>query len=96
MVMKKEADVKDRIKEILKAEGAWWFMYVPTGYGVGGVPDFIACVRGRFVGIEAKFGYNKATPLQQYQMTQITKAGGVTWVVDETNVEELVENLRKL
>jgi hypothetical protein len=89
--MKKEADVKKRIKEILDDMDAWWFMYVPVGYGKSGIPDFLVCYWGCFVAIEAKFGGTKPTSLQYAQMDEITDAGGRVLVVDEHNVEKLRE-----
>lgn len=87
--MKLERDVKDRIKEILNAMGVWWFMYVPVGYGKSGIPDFLCCYQGHFVSIEAKFGGEKPTPLQESQMKVMRAAGAVTLVINEKNVEDL-------
>jgi hypothetical protein len=98
---KKERDVKERMKEIFKKMRAWWFMYVPVGYGKSGVPDFIACVPvvitedmvgqtyGIFFAPEAKFGKEQPTDMQNIQMGQIRDAGGITFVVNEQNVEDM-------
>lgn len=93
--MKCERDVKERVKSILNDLGIWWFMYVPTGYGEAGIPDFLCCVRGRFLAIETKFGKGKVTALQARQMREIEKADGVALVVNEHNVAELEKGLRK-
>jgi hypothetical protein len=87
--MKKERDVKKRVKEILDEIGAWWFMPVQTGYGKAGVPDFIVCLKGRFIAIETKFGGGKLTALQRVQAEAINKAGGPYAVVDERTVGNL-------
>lgn len=92
--MKKEADVKKRVKEILDGMGAWWFMYVPTGYGVAGVPDFLCCIKGRFFAIETKFGNKQPTALQHAQMRRINAADGPVFVVNEKNVEQLEDWIR--
>lgn len=92
--MKKEADVKREIKKILKSLGVWYFMPVPTGYGVQGIPDFICCAQGMFIAIEAKCGSNKPTKWQQIRVAEIAKADGFAWVIDETNVGELEARLR--
>lgn len=89
MKYKSEKDVKARVKVLLNEAGAWWFMYVPVGYGKSGVPDFTGCLRGRFFAIETKFGANIVTPLQHYQLLQIVEAGGRAVVINETNVESL-------
>ena len=44
-----------------------------------GVPDILACAPGgRFVAIEVKYGANKASKLQEYNLARIKKNGGVS------------------
>lgn len=89
--MKKEADVKQAVKDALASYGnrIWWFMPVPTGFGVQGVPDFVCSFGGRFVGIETKFGSNGLTKFQIKQMEAIIKTGGHHMVINERNVKDL-------
>lgn len=43
-----------------------------------GVPDIIGCTPGgTFYGIEVKFGTNKASKLQEYNLAEIVKRGGI-------------------
>lgn len=93
--MKKEADVKAAVKQILTELGpsAWWFMPVPTGFGVQGVPDFVCSVAGRFVGIETKFGDNELTKWQLKQMQGIMGSGAAYFIVTEHSVHELKNTL---
>lgn len=93
--MRKEGDVKQEVKKTLERMGAWWFMPVPTGYGVKGVPDFIVCLNGRFVGIETKFGKNSPSKWQKLQLEKIASAEGLALVVNEENVHELEELLTR-
>lgn len=76
-----EGRVKQAVKNILKRHKAWYFMPVPTGYGVRGIGDFVVCFRGFFIMIEckAKDGM-KPTPLQQMQMAEVQKAGGTVFL----------------
>jgi len=64
---------------------------MPTtgGYGASGVPDIIACWRGKFVGIECKANGNKPTALQQKHLRDISISGGISLVIDETNIDML-------
>ena len=78
-----ESKVKDKIKKILKAKGIYYAMPHGAGYGNAGVPDFLCCVRGYFLAIEAKAKGGKPTALQVKNMDDIRKAGGVSLVVDE-------------
>ena len=91
MAQTPEAKVKAKIKAILKAHGAYYAMPIGTGLGNSGVPDFLACHAGRFLGIEAKAGKGKTTALQEKNLRQIREAGGVAMVINETNIAELEE-----
>ena len=57
--------------------------------GRSGIPDVVCCLRGYFIGIECKAGKNKPTPLQQKELADIIKAGGVSCVINEDNMAEL-------
>jgi Holliday junction resolvase len=46
-----------------------------------GCPDIVACVNGRFVGMEVKAEAGHPTPLQLAQMERIRVAGGRAYVV---------------
>lgn len=70
-------------------------MPIGTGYGSSGVPDFLACHEGHFIGIEAKAGKGKPTALQEDNMRRIRESGGTTLVVNENNLNELEELLCK-
>jgi Holliday junction resolvase len=65
-------------------------MPIGTGYGSSGVPDFLACHEGHFIGIEAKAGKGKTTALQEDNMRRIRESGGTTIVVNEDNMVELL------
>ena len=100
-IVHSEADVKERVKGVLKSLGpsCWWYMPVQTGYGVRGVPDFILCLHGRFIGIETKDpgGKNELTPLQRRQQAAIVEAQGQYLVVrSESDIHELSKFLRSL
>ena len=84
-----EAKVKAKIKTILKKHNAYYAMPIGSGYGNAGVPDFLCCVNGYFVAIEAKAGKGVATALQLKNLEQINKAGGYTCIINETNMDYL-------
>jgi hypothetical protein len=84
-----EAKVKAKIKVILKIYDVYYAMPIGTGYGSSGVPDFLCCVRGRFLAIEAKAGKGKTTALQDKNIKQIIASGGLAIVVNEDNIQEL-------
>lgn len=87
--MTPEAKVKKKIKELLESYGVYYAMPIGTGYGNSGVPDFLCCVNGKFLAIEAKAGNNQPTALQTKHMKDIMVAGGTTMVVNEGMLEVL-------
>jgi pantoate kinase len=91
-----EAKVKKKVVAILKSMGAYYAMPIGTGYGNSGVPDFLVCHKGRFIGIECKANGNKPTTLQLSNLASIAESGGVAFVIDETNVESLVSILEHM
>ena len=84
-----EARVKNTIKSILALHGAYRVMPVSNGMGAHGIPDFLVCHHGRFIGIEAKAGNNRPTELQLSNLRQIEAAGGVGLVINENNLDLL-------
>ena len=84
-----EAKVKAKIRAILKEHGVYYAMPIGTGLGNSGVPDFLCCVNGFFVGIEAKAGKNQPTALQWKNLKEINAAGGYTLLINEDNMAYL-------
>jgi Holliday junction resolvase len=85
-----ESKVKKQIRKILDITRTYYAMPIGTGYGSSGVPDFLACHEGHFIGIEAKAGKGKTTALQEDNMRRIRESGGTTIVVNEDNLVELL------
>ena len=96
--MTPEVKVKKRIKKLLDDAGAYYAMPIGTGYGNSGVPDFLVCLGGEFLAIEAKAGKNKPTALQEKHMREIEAAGGRALVVtdDHITIEVLEAVLRNM
>jgi len=82
-----EGKVKRKLDAMLKRRKVWYFSPQSGPFGKAGIPDRLAIVEGRLVGIEVKSGKNrKPTPLQVKCMADIEKAGGKCFLVydDET------------
>lgn len=86
--MKNEGDVKKKVVAVFKKYNVWYTSVNQAGYNKPGVPDYLACICGRFVGVEAKFGKNTTTPMQDRQLREIEQAGGVSIVVSDKNLDE--------
>jgi pantoate kinase len=94
-----EAKVKAKIKAILKAHNAYYAMPIGSGYGNSGVPDFLVCLNGEFLAIEAKAGKGVPTALQLKNLREIEDAGGRTLVINEESLklgvlEAVLENMK--
>lgn len=87
--MRKEEDVKREIKRVFERHQVWYTMPHQSGYSHAGVPDFLACVRGHFLAVEAKFGTRRPTALQSRELNRIRAAGGTAVVVNDRNIDQL-------
>jgi Holliday junction resolvase len=92
----KEKWVKAQVIKMLKDIKAYYFYPVANGYMSSGVPDIVACVNGKFVGIECKAGDNKPTALQTKNLLDITNAGGTATVINENSLNDLKQLLKDL
>ena len=84
-----ESIVKAGVKKVLAEFGAWYYMPVQNGMGVSGIPDFIACIDGKFIAIETKAPgrENAVTAQQRKQLDGILANGGLALVI--TNPDAL-------
>lgn len=93
-----EKTTRAKIDLILKKYNGFWIAPVSFGMGKVGVPDVIACVNGKFVGIEAK-GWKTGHILTEEQkniIKKIKEAGGYTMVVNPFNLDKLDDLLKEL
>lgn len=97
MTTQPEAQLSERITKALKKEararGHELFIFKVHGHEqqMSGVPDLLACYRGRFIGLEVKMPGNYPSKIQEYRIAQIMAAGGV--VVVPYNVAEALKAL---
>lgn len=89
-----EKKVKDAVRKLLVELGIYYFAPAANGFGRAGIPDIICCFGGRFIAIECKAGKGVTTALQDRELAAIRTAGGMTMVVNETNIQELKEKLQ--
>lgn len=72
----REKNIENEIKTYLKSIGAYHFKHHGNQFSQVGVPDIIACYKGKFVGIEVKNETGKTSPLQDVNLKMINDAGG--------------------
>jgi len=86
-----ENRVKKMLDTMLKQERVWFFSPQSGPYGHAGIPDRVACVFGRFIGIECKADASKKpTALQELCADRIRTAGGAWFLVYDTDTIEKV------
>ena len=88
--------VKQQVVKRLKERNVYYFFPVAGAYTSIGVPDIVACIKGRFVGIECKAGTNRPTELQLRNLESIRDNGGIAMVVNENDLEALEQRLETL
>lgn len=94
-----EGKVKAMVKKLLdNTPHCWYFLPVQNGMGQSGIPDFICCVRGKFLAIETKSKHTsrKLTALQARQIELINTASGTAVVINEDNIGDLERVMRDL
>lgn len=95
--MTPEGKVKAQIKDVLNKHGIWYFMPRGTVLGSTGIPDFICCVNGLFLGIEAKAAGGKLSAMQTQQINRIqTQGKGNVMVVYPSNFDMFEEAIRRM
>jgi hypothetical protein len=77
-----EGRFSDSLQAELRQRGAWVYKPPAGPHSRRGVPDLLACYRGRFLALELKTpGRPEATTLQAREIMAITAAGGWASVV---------------
>lgn len=73
---------RDIVRKILKAihDRGGWAVKVHGGPNQARTIDIHACYKGRFIGIEAKDGREVPTLYQEFVLTEIEKAAGISLV----------------
>lgn len=77
-----ERDIVAAIQRLLKKTPNCFSWKEHGGmYGTAGIPDIIACIRGRFVAFEVKTETGKLSRLQEVTLGRIRDAGGKAYMV---------------
>lgn len=94
--MTEEGKVKKEINKVLAKFGdkIWHYMPVPYGFGKPAL-DYLMCVSGSFIAIEAKAGGEVPTPLQEKTIREMRAAGGKVFVIDGTRATDTYESLER-
>lgn len=89
--MTAEGLLKTRIRKKLTDEGIFWSSIQGGPGSKPGDPDLIACIDGRFIGIEVKTAGGRQSPIQKRRQEQIEQSKGIYRII--RSMEELQEML---
>ena len=76
-----EKSIENQIKKYLVINKIYHYKVHGNGFQRSGIPDIIACINGRFVGIEVKKPGGIVSNLQKINIAEINKSNGVGIVV---------------
>lgn len=94
--MAQEKRLENKIKKLLKESGAYYVKYFGCGFTQAGVPDILASIGGRFVGIEVKADNGKPSALQIHNLKMIQASGGIGILVYPKDYEALKRLIQSL
>lgn len=97
MSEKLEKHFENKIKRFLNTlPNTWHFKHWAGPYSPSGIPDIIACVNGRFVGIEVKKDSGKVSKLQERNIRLINNVNGVGVILYPNDFENFKKMIMKL
>lgn len=94
--MAEEKQFENKVKRYLKSKNIYYFKYFGNAYSTPGILDLTLCVNGRFVAVELKSEKGKVSVLQEYNIKEIKRCGGIAIVLRPNEFEEfkiLIESL---
>ena len=76
--MPEESSFDKKVESFIESQGGWFIKYwAGPKFTKEGIPDILACIHGRFYGIEDKAHNGKPKLLQLVNLRKIREAGGV-------------------
>ena len=84
----REKTFENQVKNYLKSKGIWHVKYFANSFTPVGIPDILAVVNGRFVAIELKAEKGRTTLIQEHNIREIKKSGGIAVVLRPSGFEE--------
>lgn len=90
--MQLETKIRQDIEKYLR-QNRIWFVRVQANANTVGVPDIIACYKGRLIALEVKTPKGSPSELQLQVMKAIRDNGGIGGF--PTSVQEVVEILKQ-
>ena len=86
-----EAMLTKSVRQLLSAAGIFHWKNFGGPMGQPGVPDILACHKGRFIGIELKAPNGKVSDQQTEFLKRINDAGGIGFVA--RTLDDVIDGL---
>jgi hypothetical protein len=90
-----EKQFQEKVKEDLRLLPETYFLKTQER-GRRGVPDILACIRGKFVAIELKAETGRLAPIQKNTLEKIAMSGGIAFVAKPSTWEMQLRMLSDL
>jgi uncharacterized membrane-anchored protein len=95
--MAAEKQFENKIKVFLNTlPNTWYFKHWAGPYSKVGIPDIIACVNGRFVGIEVKAANGHPSELQKRTVRLIQQANGIAYILYPKDFKNFKKDMNDL
>ena len=91
-----ENRITKKIKDYLTSRGIFHVKYFANTFTKAGIMDILACVRGKFVGIEVKTDVGRLSEIQKHQAEQLKKSGGLWYCVRPNNFDDFKQDIEKI
>ena len=76
--MAEEKRFENKVKNYIEEIGGWFIKYwAGSKYTKEGVPDILACIKGKFYAIEVKSSNGRPSLLQLVALRKVREAGGI-------------------
>lgn len=79
--MAEEKNYEKKIRQYMTDKGSWVLKTFSNGIQRTGIPDLLICYQGRFMGLEVKASNGTPTSLQLWNLSEITKNGGLAYII---------------
>ena len=88
-----ESKLQAKILKWLKDNGFWVFKTITCNRS--GIMDIVGCTpTGQFLGIEVKFGNNKASKLQSWNIMEVVRRDGIAFIA--WNLDDVTKRLENI
>ena len=89
--MAAEKNFENKVKSFLENIGAWYIKYwAGAKYTKEGIPDILACIKGKFYAIEIKAPNGRPKLLQLIKLRKIRNAGGIGVLLYPKDFEDFI------